>query len=264
MTAITSQIVLAAPELGLLVLASVLLVIDTVFSDSEHRVTYWLAQGILLLTALTVFYQFPHTSVVTLAGHYVSDPMAAVLKIVICVTTIAVFIYAREFLREHGLARGEFYILGMFAVLGMMVMVSAYSLLAVYLGLELLSLSLYSMVAMHRDSSQASEAAMKYFVLGALASGMLLYGMSMLYGVTGTLTLSELSMFVAVNAGSNLLLTFGLVFMLVGTLALATTAVMIRWPLVVVEAGFFTAPLPGIRVSATSGITGPGVGDQHP
>jgi NADH-quinone oxidoreductase subunit N len=128
-----------------------------------------------------------------------------------------VFLYSRPYLRERGLFKGEYYVLGLFAVLGMMVMVSAYSFLTVYLGLELLSLSLYAMVAFNRDSPQASEAAMKYFVLGALASGMLLYGMSMIYGVTGSLDLMEVSNHLIRSAGDmSVPLIFGLAFIVVG------------------------------------------------
>ncbi|RKZ76347.1 MAG: NADH:ubiquinone oxidoreductase subunit N [Gammaproteobacteria bacterium] len=124
---------------------------------------------------------------------FVSDPMGAVLKLFIVMIVFVAFIYSRNYLRDRHFRLGEYFVLGLFATLGMMIMVSAHSLLTVYLGLELLSLSLYTMVAMHRQSQLASEAAMKYFVLGAIASGMLLYGMSMLYGVTGTLDLTVLA-----------------------------------------------------------------------
>jgi NADH-quinone oxidoreductase subunit N len=125
------------------------------------------------------------------------------------------FLYSHEYLKEHGWLKGEYFVLGLFAILGEMILISASNLLTVYLGLELLSLSLYAMVAMHRKSTAASEAAMKYFVLGALASGMLLYGMSMIYGVTGSLDLATISNIVESDTG-NLLLVFGLVFILVG------------------------------------------------
>jgi NADH-quinone oxidoreductase subunit N len=124
---------------------------------------------------------------------FVSDPMGAVLKLFILLMVFFSFIYSRAYLRDRNILKGEYFVLGLFAALGMMIMVSAHSLLTVYLGLELLSLSLYTMIAMHRKSQPASEAAMKYFVLGAIASGMLLYGMSMLYGITGTLDLTTLA-----------------------------------------------------------------------
>ncbi|MBI2994094.1 MAG: NADH-quinone oxidoreductase subunit NuoN [Gammaproteobacteria bacterium] len=205
-----------APEIALLSAACLLLIIDTLSRDEKRRLTYWLGLAALILSAVLVLAFSPLEPVVLLHGHYVSDPMSAVLKEAICVITIAVFFYAYDYFEEHGLLQGEFFVLSLFAVLGMMVMVSAHSLLTVYLGLELLSLSLYALVAMHRDSPTASEAAIKYFVLGALASGMLLYGMSMLYGVTGTLELPAVSAVIAQEAGRNLILVFGLVFVIVG------------------------------------------------
>ena len=142
--------------------------------------------------------------------------MAALLKTGVFLVTIGAFVYARSFHATKGPLRGEYYVLGLFAVLGMMVMISAHSLLTIYLGLELLSLSLYAMVAFDRDSSPASEAAMKYFVLGALASGMLLYGMSMLYGATGSLDLAEIAAALSGSGENSMILIFGLCFIVVG------------------------------------------------
>ncbi|MEQ8659680.1 MAG: NADH-quinone oxidoreductase subunit NuoN, partial [Gammaproteobacteria bacterium] len=158
---------------------------------------------------------FPAESMVSFAGTFVLDPMAAVLKSFVLVVMVLSFFYARDYFQRRGNMQTEFYILALFAGIGMMVLISAHSLLTVYLGLELLSLSLYAMVAMTRDSVAASEAAMKYFVLGALASGMLLYGMSMLYGVSGTLDLAALAG-AAGDDSRHLLFTFGLVFVLIG------------------------------------------------
>jgi len=213
---LSAQILLAAPELALLLLASTLLVVDTLSRDPRKQLTYWLAQASLALVIVLCIANFPAESVTAFHGHFVSDGLGAALKAIIAGIAIAVFFYSWDYLQEHGLMRGEFFVLGLFAVLGAMVMSSAGSLLTVFLGLELLSLSLYAMVAMHRESSIASEAAMKYFVLGALASGMLLYGMSMLYGVTGTLELGALSAAVAGGGAPGLLLSFGLVFVIVG------------------------------------------------
>jgi NADH-quinone oxidoreductase subunit N len=125
-------------------------------------------------------------------------------------------VYSRAYLAARGLFRGEFFVLVLFATLGMMIMISASHLLTLYLGLELLSLSLYSLVALQRDSATATEAAMKYFVLGALASGMLLYGMSMLYGATGTLSLAQLSALIVSGGARDLVAVFGLVFIVAG------------------------------------------------
>ena len=124
---------------------------------------------------------------------YVADPMGDVLKLFAYGTVAVAFLYSREYLQRRELFKGEYFILGLFALLGIMVMVSAGSLVTVYLGVELLSLSLYAMVAFDRDSGIAAESAMKYFVLGAIASGTLLYGLSIIYGVTGTLQLDELA-----------------------------------------------------------------------
>jgi NADH-quinone oxidoreductase subunit N len=127
-----------------------------------------------------------------------------------------VLVYSRDYLRIRGLYKGEFFVLALFALLGMMVMVSASHFLTLYLGLELLSLSLYAMVALQRDSGVATEAAMKYFVLGALASGMLLYGMSMVYGVTGSLALADIAQNLSDGTDLRIPLVFGIVFIVAG------------------------------------------------
>jgi NADH-quinone oxidoreductase subunit N len=131
----------------------------------------------------------------------------------------AALVYSRQYLLDRGLLRGEFVTLLLFSLLGMMVMISASSFLTVYLGLELMSLCLYAMVALNRDSPLSTEAAMKYFVLGALSSGLLLYGMSMVYGATGTLDIAEVARVTAQLAGAKTdrsFLVFGLVFLVAG------------------------------------------------
>ena len=130
--------------------------------------------------------------------------------------TLLTFVYSREYLRSRGLLCGEYYALALFAVLGMLVMISANSFLTVYLGLELLALSLYALVAFDRDSKSGAEAAMKYFVLGALGSGMLLYGISMIYGATGSIELATVAKAVAAQGMGNKVLVFGLAFLVVG------------------------------------------------
>jgi len=181
------------PEIVLLTMACLILVIDAYLPKHQRYLTYQLTQGALIGTALLIFASFPEQRVLAMNDMFISDPMGAVLKLFIVLMVFFAFIYSREYLRDRNILKGEYFVLGLFAVLGMMIMVSAHSLLTVYLGLELLSLSLYTMIAMHHKSQTASEAAMKYFVLGAIASGMLLYGMSMLYGVTGTLDLTRLA-----------------------------------------------------------------------
>ena len=203
------------PEIFLLSMACLVLTVDLFVSDRNRIVTYLLAQLSLLGGLILTLVNFSQTSDFAFSHTFVKDPMSDVLKMFIFIATSVVFLYAKDYLRERGMFKGEFYVLGLFSVLGMMVLVSAANMLTVYLGLELLSLSLYAMVALQRDSSMASESAMKYFVLGAIASGMLLYGMSMLYGVTGTLELSEIAR-VASLTSDKLLLSFGLVFIIVG------------------------------------------------
>lgn len=211
-----NELMILIPEISLLMLACITLIVDTIIKNPAKEGTYLLTQLSLLVTIVLLIYAYPGQTAVAFGNAFISDLMSIVLKVFICLYTFIVFIYSREYLQEHGWMTGEYFILGLFAVLGMMVMVSAYSLLTIYLGLELLSLSLYAMVAMHRSSVSATEAAMKYFVLGALASGMLLYGISILYGITGTFGLETLAESITQQSDFNLLLVFGLVFVIVG------------------------------------------------
>ena len=205
----------ALPEIFVLTMACVILVVDLFLSKASRGATYMLSQATLILAVLITFATFTNTPVLSFSDTFIRDGIADVLKIAIYIATFMVFLYAKDYLKDRGLFKGEFYVLGLFAVLGMMILVSAHNFLTVYLGLELLSLSLYALVAMHRDSAQASEAAMKYFVLGAIASGMLLYGMSMIYGITGSLDLATVSQ-QAANVSDKLILVFGIVFLLIG------------------------------------------------
>ncbi len=216
MSFIAPDLTPATPEIFLLAATCTVLVADVYFPERFRLFTYHLAQTSLVITAILCLVLFPETPQVTFNGSFVSDAMSAVLKVFILLATYFVFFYSKVYLQVRELFRGEYFVLGLFAVLGMMVLVSAGSLLTVYLGLELLSLSLYAMVAMNRESITASEAAMKYFVLGALASGMLLYGMSLIYGTTATLDLSAIRAHVAELDGRNLVLVLGLVFVVVG------------------------------------------------
>ena len=208
------DITIVAAESFVLVMACAILIVDVFASDRAHRIAYWMAQSTLVGALLLVTVTYTQAPVLAFHGTVVNDAMGGVLKSVILALVIFVFIYARDYLSVRERMTGEFFVLGLFAVLGMMVLTSAHSMLTLYLGLELLSLSLYSLVAMDRDSPVSSEAAMKYFVLGALASGMLLYGISILYGMTGTLDLGEVAAGVASQA--NILVMFGLVFVIVG------------------------------------------------
>ena len=203
------------PEIFMLSMACVVLVADLFVKQASRGATYILAQATLVIAAVLAVVTYSTTPVVALNGMYIRDPMADVLKIGIYIATAVVFLYAKGYLIARDLYKGEFYVLGLFAVLGMMILISAHNFLTVYLGLELLSLSLYAMVAMQRDSATASEAAMKYFILGAIASGMLLYGISMIYGATGSLDLAVVGQTVA-QGQNSIILTFGLVFLIIG------------------------------------------------
>ena len=206
---------LAAPELFLLTMACIILVADLFISDENRSLTYVFSLVALAGTAMFTINMHSTEVMYSFSGSFVKDPMSDVLKLFIYLVTAVVFIYSRGYLAERNLFKGEYYVLGLFAVLGMMILVSAHNFLTVYLGLELLSLSMYAMVALHRDSKVASEAAMKYFVLGAIASGMLLYGMSLLYGVSGTLDIGEFSNYVA-NQKPTVVMSLGMILVIVG------------------------------------------------
>ncbi len=205
----------ALPEIFVLTMACVILILDLFIKDNDRIVTFVLAIGTLVGAMMLTISLSENARVLTFNDTFVSDPMGNVLKVFIYLITAVVFIYSRQYLKKRGLFRGEYFVLGLFGVLGMMVMVSAHSMLTLYMGLELLSLSLYAMVAFQRDSLSSTEAAMKYFILGALASGMLLYGMSLLYGVAASLDLATISSVVAQNP-DNIILLVGLAFTVVG------------------------------------------------
>jgi len=206
----------AMPEMFVLGMASLIMIIDLFISEKNRVVTYLLAQATLVIAFILSLSLYNGTTELSFSDTFILDPMAGVLKMCVYAAAFTVFLYCHSYLRERDMFHGEFFVLALFGVLGMMVMISAHSFLTIYLGLELMSLSLYAMVAMQRDNRVASEAAMKYFVLGAMASAMLLYGMSMIYGVTGTLDLADMSRAVASGDSNQILLVFGLVFMLVG------------------------------------------------
>jgi NADH-quinone oxidoreductase subunit N len=207
----------ALPEMVMLGMTCLVLVVDLFLPQEKRGFTLLLSMLTLLLAIGAVVLVVPIDSVSSFGGSFVLDQLAVVLKIAVCAITMLVFVYSRDYLADHSIYKGEYYVLGLFATLGMMVMISAHSLLLIYLGLELLSLSLYSMIAFNRDSLRASESAMKYFVLGAMASGLLLYGISIFYGITGTLDINELSAAVNFQAGNHpVALGFALTFIVVG------------------------------------------------
>ena len=211
-----ADLIIALPEITLLTLACLVLLVDAFSKDPLHLLTYWTTQASLLVVMALVLFYFPDNTQIAFNGSFVSDSMSAILKAFMCGITFVVFLYSYDYLKEHKFLKGEYFVLGLFAVLGMMIMASAYSLLSVYLGLELLSLSLYAMVAMQRDSKTAPEAAMKYFVLGAIASGMLLYGISMIYGLTGSLDLLTIAERINIDDSNHMFLVYGMIFLIIG------------------------------------------------
>src|SRR6056297_1091271 len=215
---ILSELQLALPEIFVAAMACVVLVADLFVTEQRRGLTHTLAVLVLVFAAIiTLRVMMPvGESVLAFSETFVRDRFGDVLKLFAYLVLAAVFVYAKHFLRAAGLFRGEFYSLSLFALLGVMIMVSAASMLTVYLGLELLALSSYALVALNRDSASGSEAAMKFFILGSLASGILLYGMSLVYGATGSLQLGEISAALAAGMADNLMLSFGLAFMVVG------------------------------------------------
>lgn len=173
------------PEMILAGMACLILLIDPFMPRHGRNVSYALSLLTLLVLFIVTFVQMSPTVRMSFGGMVVNDPMSDLMKLAAYVFLGAVLIMSRGYLRDRGMDKGEYYMLAMFGLLGMMILISANHLLLIYLGLELMSLSMYAMTAFKRDDGRASEAAMKYFILGALASGLLLYGMSLLYGVTG-------------------------------------------------------------------------------
>jgi len=212
----------AFPEMLLLAGTCVTMLVDVYSKDERRRVTYYLAQGLLALcfaSTLFVLRESEWQRAFLFHGLFVSDALGHILKLMCYVAVSGALVYSRQYLFDRGLLKGEFITLLLFSLLGMMVMISAASFLTLFLGLELMSLCLYSLVALNRDSALATEAAMKYFVLGALSSGLLLYGMSMIYGATGTLNIYEVAAQtsrLAASGSDRTFLVFGLVFLVAG------------------------------------------------
>lgn len=205
----------ALPEMVMLAMACVVLLFVAFTGNRKIQWSYGLSQLSLFAVLMTVIFSWGDTGT-TFSATYIKDSLSDILKIAICLINMCVLLYSVEYLRARQLLQGEFYVLALFATLGMLIMVSANHFLTLYLGLELLSLCLYAMVAMHRDSVIATEAAMKYFILGAIASGMLLYGMSIIYGITGSLMLQEVAAAVYSSSSSDTILSFALVFIIIG------------------------------------------------
>ena len=204
------------PEIIVLTMAICILLISLFLKPKRQIIVYGLAQLGLAIVAFSIVNTYTPTVSYAFTNMFVDDTLSDVLKLMMVLATSVMFIYTRQYMQLRNLFRGEYYALVLFALLGMMIMVSGQSLLTIYMGLELLSLCLYSLVAFDRDNPTSTEAAMKYFVLGALASGLLLYGMSMVYGVTGSLNLSEISTTLLQGTFNHNVLTLGLVFIVSG------------------------------------------------
>ncbi|MBW5290925.1 MAG: NADH-ubiquinone oxidoreductase chain N [Candidatus Ruthia sp. Asou_11_S2] len=214
-----SSLWIALPEIFLLSAIVVILLLDLFLDKRFKQVTYYLTQLSLLITGLLAFNLINHPQTIIFGGSFMLDNMASVFKVFMMGATIVAMVYSRHYLRAHSLFRGEYFVLVLLSILGMMVMISGYSLLTLYLGLEILSLSLYALIAIAHERADAIEAALKYFVLGAIASGLLLYGMSMIYGISGSLNISDIASFTS-NANlaprETLIINFGLVFLVIG------------------------------------------------
>ncbi|CAG9273023.1 NADH-quinone oxidoreductase subunit NuoN [Paraburkholderia unamae] len=190
---------------------------DTFSGPSGRRTTYFIA----LLTTVVAGIWFAVNAFDPQVHYYftrmyVVDPFASAMKSVVTLGYAVSIVYSRKYLEDRDMFRGEFFLLGMFSLLGQICMISGNNFLTLYLGLELMSLSLYAVIALRRDAAQSNEAAMKYYVLGALASGFLLYGISMLYGATGALELNEVFKAVASGHINDIVLLFGVVFIVAG------------------------------------------------
>jgi NADH-quinone oxidoreductase subunit N len=205
----------ALPEIYLTAAICVLLMADVFFGDKRKGFTPTFTLVLLAGGALvTAMYANVDQRIVLFGDSYVADPLAILLKLFGFLAIALALLYSREYLERRGMNRGEYYVLSLTALLGIFVLCSANSLLTVYIGIELMSLSLYAMVAFDRENGTAAESAMKYFVLGAIASGMLLYGMSLIYGLSGTLKLDDLAGMAAGEPSLGIIL--GLVFIVIG------------------------------------------------
>ncbi|MBD8631010.1 NADH-quinone oxidoreductase subunit NuoN [Oxalobacteraceae sp. CFBP 8755] len=221
LSAVDTNLVPVYAEIFLLIATSAILLIDMYLKAGKRNLTYALSLLAIAGCAVFSFVDFnAGTTVFTFNGMYVSDPMSNLLKLFTYAATAMTLVYSRQYIGERdmmsGNLGGEFYVLALFAMLGQMIMISGNSMLSIYLGLELMSLSTYALVALRRDHAISTEAAMKYFVLGALASGFLLYGMSMIYGATGSLDITTIGQVTTANEADPMILVFGLVFLVAG------------------------------------------------
>ncbi len=205
-----------APELFLLGAVLALMLFDLTLPEDKKSLNYWLSLVILVITGALVWMGHPSEPQYAFGNMVVVDPVASVMKLTGVVTVFAVMVFGQQYLGERGVLKAEYYELMLFALMGLFVLISANNFLVMYVGLELLSLSSYSLVALERDNARSTEAAMKYFVLGALASGMLLYGISMVYGGTASLDVKTVAQMMAAGTANAMLIKVGVVFLVAG------------------------------------------------
>ncbi len=206
----------ALPEISLLGMICIVLLLELFVKQKQAIVTYVASQLSLVITFCLVFHVHAIPAQVIFNQHYVWDPIACVIKLSVLIVSVFAFVYARDFIKQKPINSGEFYLLGLFSILGMLILASANSLLSLYLGLELLSFPLYALVALQRGCGNSAEAAMKYFILGALASGLFLYGLSLLYGSTHALAIPAIQQALLQGGQSPLILSIGLIFIVAG------------------------------------------------
>lgn len=213
---LAAHIITIMPEIVLLLMISVILIVDVFLGPEKKVVSYVLAQVALFVVAIVVVLGASDKPQIIFDGCYIKDELSDVLKVFIVIVTGIGFLYTRSYLQQRDLFRGEYYVLSLCAVLGMMIMASAGNFISIYLGLELLALSQYALVSFDRESRYGSEAAMKFFILGAIASGILLYGVSMVYGATGKLDFISISKASDAISENGSLMVYGLVFLVIG------------------------------------------------
>ncbi|WP_222611100.1 MULTISPECIES: NADH-quinone oxidoreductase subunit NuoN [Undibacterium] len=208
------------PEVFLLLSICAILLIDMFLGEEKRNVTYALSLLSIGVCGILTMNASSGSSVYLSNNMFVSDAMSNLMKLFSYIAVGVTFIYGRQYASDRGMTKGmlggEFYVIALFALLGQMIMISGNNMLVIYLGLELMSLALYALVALRRDNTTSTEAAMKYFVLGALASGFLLYGISMIYGATGSLNLNVIATEAAKLTANKNILTFGIVFVVAG------------------------------------------------
>ncbi len=204
----------AMPEIVVLVMIGVIMIVDLFIRQANRKVVYILSQLTLVVAAAFTWHDFGIQDI-AFQKQFMFDDLAFVLTLFMYLLTFGVFLYSRGYVVRKKMMFGEFHILILLSLLGGMVLVSANSLLTLYVGLELLTLPQYAMVAMLRDETKAPEAAMKYFIMGAVASGILLYGISLIYGATGSLLLPNIAMATGYSAAHSPLLIFGMIFVVV-------------------------------------------------